>query len=421
MINKAKVITILFSAILVSFFIACSMNCDYPDLPLPIFQVLASVFLASFALPGILGISDSKIVKALFLIFFKDPVLLSFPIFQVFLSVVALMAEHSKVVYKDSALFTSWLFILVIVDLIYILWYLLYILHLFSSPKPMLEMFEKRIVKKIKRMRTLNYSSRKTLKEEILTLAKISRDTISDDKSYAIKTFSRLFNTFINPEINHNTDSNTPTDYQLELWQLMVESVSITCMGGNESYAGSEKNANDTIDIITKAWEATDKWAEKGADYAANTRELKKIGQFAIVKGYEDTLKRVLDVLYKIVAECIDDKPSPRISVAFIARDIEILGVDYIKAGREFYALNFISSLMRIYLAAERKLSFLFQLLNLMSLLWKTNNDALTALSRYLGRIDKSKIKEVVKYGENFSSIETIRIKRFLKAVNKFQ
>ena len=131
---------------LIAFYIT---NSAPPNLPIAVFSIACTILLAALALPSLLGISDSKIVKGLFFILYNNFVHMFFPIYQVILAGVALTAEYSIVECNNPIFIARLLLVLTILDLFYLLFYIRYLVNSIGSPGQMLKIFEKRIVKKI--------------------------------------------------------------------------------------------------------------------------------------------------------------------------------------------------------------------------------------------------------------------------------
>jgi hypothetical protein len=409
--------------IIASFFIAYGMNYEYPDLPLSAFAVFSTILLAVFALPGLIGISDSKMVKALFLIFFKDPVFLSFPVFQIFLAILSLIAQHMKSVGVNLSFITAWLMLLIIIDLFYILCYLLYILIIFNSPKPLLGMYEHLIGKKIKRIVHQKKLSMGVLGKEILMLADMSKDTNNNAKTITIRTINRLLSVLINPNLSGNKNFEAPTQVQLDIWTLLIQAAAITCTGSDSAFTSDEKITLDTVDIIKRAWNATEKWKEKDTNHDFNicSRELRKIGLFSINHGYRHIIENIIEILGSIAITCISEKRS-RINVGFVAIDIKELGGECIKKNQIYAVPAIIKILDQLHVLSAEKKVYLSILLEFMSFVWETNKYSFEYLARYYKSMETNKevVDNVVKNIEKHFPIDTIRIRGFLDAVNKF-
>ena len=328
---------------------------------------------------------------------------------------VALIAEYSQVGSITKIFISRLLLVLIILDLFYILLYLRYLINVIGSPKEMLKIFEKRILKKIKK------KTRKGQEEDIFSeiqmLVKISKDTsMGEEKCTALKIFEKLLTEVIK---FYPRDINIiPTESQYRLWKLLVENFYEVCHNSDDLCSASDLNLSEAIDILKKSWQSIDHWSKTGFDYAVCTRELKKIGYFAITKSYNKSINRVVAVLGKIGEQYISDQPTPRISPVEIASDMSELGIFTVNAGKDDLTDQFIIHLLHFYEISQEE-KYLFYTLRLMSFVWERNTDALEDLSRKLSGIEEREIDKAVKYGSFCFQREAVRIKRFLDAVDK--
>lgn len=415
---KSKItVLIIFSIVIIgSFLISFNINSSPPNLPLAVFSIACTILLASVALPSLLGISQSKIVKGLFFILYTDFIHIFFPIYQVILAVVALITEYSNVGSNTSIFISRLLLVLIILDLFYILLYLRYLINVIGSPKEMLKIFEKRILKKIRKKREKGYEG--DIFSEIEMLVKISKDTgMGEEKSAVLKIFEKLLTEVIK---FYPRDINIfPTESQYRLWKLLVENVYEVCHNNDNLCSASDLNLSEAIDILNQSWQSIVHWSKTGFDYAVCTRELKKIGNFAITKNYNNSINKLVAVLSKIGEQCISDQSTPRTSPVEIASDMSELGLFTVNVGKDDLTDQFIIHLLNFYeTSLEEK--YLFYTLRLMSFVWDNNKDALEDLSKKLIGIKEIEFDEAVKYGSICFKRETVRIKRFLDAVDKF-
>jgi hypothetical protein len=399
-----------------SIFIAFFISRTPPNLPITVFSIACTILLASLALPSLLGISESKVVRGLFFILYNNFVHILFPVYQLILAVVALIAEYSKSNDNIPAFFSRILLVLIIFDLFYILYYLSYLIGLIASPLKMLGAFENRILSKIKR--DIKKGNEKKILSEIQILVKISRDTgMGEEKYTSLKIFQKLLK-----EVTQSTqkDKNIPAELQYKLWKLLVENIYEVCQNNNDLYSANDRNVSKAVDILKKSFQGINHWSKSGFDYAVCTRTLKRIADFAIKKGYNDSLNKAVSVLGEIGEQSISDQPTPRVSPVEIASDMADLGIAAVQLGKDDLTDQFIVHLLNFY-SISKKETYLFYTLNLMSFVWDNNNDALEELGNRLCGLFKSEIDEAVKYGAICFQRETVRIKRFLAAVGKIK
>lgn len=419
---KSKIIIpiIFFVAICTSIIAFNLINSAPPSLPLAVFSIACTILLAAIALPSLLGISDSKVVKGLFFILYKDFIHILFPVYQVLLALTALIAEFSKLQCQNSIFISRLLLVLMIVDLFCILLYLRYFIHVIGSPKVMLQILERRIVNKISR-KALKRSESDIL-SELRELVSISKDTcMGEEKSTALKIFDKLLNEVSRLQIPGSDVNKTPTEMQYQLWKSLVESVSEVCRNEHDLYSADDKNISEAMRILNNAWQRTNHWEKTGFDYAVCTRAIKRLAFYAIRKGYENSVNEAAGILGEITPGSISKPPHElRISAAEIASDMADIGIAAVKAGRDDLTDQYIIHLLNFFgLSKGKDKVYLFYVLKLMSFVWDKNEDALQDLSNTLREIENSEIHQTVKYGSRYFPRETARIKRFLEASDK--
>jgi len=442
---KRKISTAPFSLLVViggSILIAIFINYTPPDLPITVFSIACTILLASLALPSLLGISESKVVKGLFF-FFYNFVHFLFPFYQLVLAIVALIAEYSK--YNDNipVFFSRILLILIIFDLFYILYYLSYLISLIASPLKMLKTFEKRILNKIKRD-IIKKGDAKKIFSEIQILAKISKDAgMGEEKSFALKIFEKLIKEITqwpSQEMKTSTKlnyrlwilgkkifdlpkstykmSSVPTELQYKLWKLLVENIYEVCQNDNDLYSANDRNVSEAVDILKNSFQLINHWGKSGFNYAVCTRTLKKIAFFAIKRNLRKSLNRAVVIMGKIGEQSILDKPKSRVSPFEIASDMADLGIAAVKLGKDDLTDHFIIQILNFY-SISKEVRHLFYMLNLISFIWGNNNDAIGDLDNRLRGISQREIDEAVQYGSVSFQRETVRIKRFLETTIK--
>lgn len=418
--NKNIIPIIFFITIGTSLIAFNIINSAPPSLPLAVFSIACTILLAAIALPSLLGISDSKVVKGLFFILYKDFIHILFPVYQVLLALTALIAEYSNFQCNSPIFISRLLLVLTIVDLFCILLYLRYLIHVIGSPKAMLQIFERRIVNKISKKALKR--SEKDILSEIRELVNISKDTgMGEEKSTALKIFDKLLREVSRLQIPGIDEKETPTELQYRLWKSLVENVSEVCRNEHDLYSADDKNISEAMTILNNAWQRTNHWRKTGFDYAVCTRAIKKLARYAIKKDYENSVNEAARILGEIAPESIS-KPSTktRISAADIASDMADIGIAAVKAGRDDLTDQYIVHLLHFFgLSKGKDKVYLFYVLKLMSFVWDKNRDALQDLSNTLREIENSEIRQTVKYSSRHFPRETARIKRFLEAGDK--
>lgn len=193
MINRVTVL-LTFFAIATSFYIWRCVYIAPPALPLTIFTLACTVLLAALALPSLLSISESKIVKGLFFIFYKDPMHYLFPFFQVVLAAFSLIAEFSKVNGDFATPVSKLMLVFMVLNIVFIFTYLRYLIRLIGTPALMLANFEERVVRKIKKGKDDDAV------DAINMLGEIANNTgAGKEKSEAVETFGRLLEIVTRP------------------------------------------------------------------------------------------------------------------------------------------------------------------------------------------------------------------------------
>ncbi len=406
-------ITIIFTIIIIgSILIAYNIKNSPSNLPLAVFSIACTILIASLALPSLLGISDSKIVKGLFFILYNDFIHIFFPIYQAMLAVVALITEYSQAGSNFHTFMSRLLLVLMIFDLFYILLYLHYLINVIGSPGKMLRIFENRILNKIKR-RTKK-GREEEIYSEIQMLVKISKDTcMGDEKSAALSIFNKLLEEITRLPAK---SENIPTEWQYKLWKLLIENVSEICHNHNDLYSANDKNVSRAIDILNNSWQLITHWRKTGFDYTIFTRTLKKIAYLAIKKSYNDSVHKVVAVLGKMGEQALSNQATPHVTPSEIASDMAELGIFGAKAGKDDLTYQLINHLLSFYNISQKE-EYLFWTLRLMSFIWDNNKDALEDLGRHLIEMERIEIESAVEYGSICYLRETVRIKRFLDAV----
>lgn len=411
-------VLIILLGIAVSSIIVFITNTAPPNLPLSIFAVACTILLAAIVFPQFaVGLSGSKIAKGLLFEFYNNWIHWLFLIYQVILAISAIIAEHAKTESFNPKFLSHSLLFLIVFDLFYLLWYLVYLIERIAAPELVLQTFVRRLLRKI----DWEAKNRRTNKfvRKLRMIARIAREANSGyEKSVVLEALNNLLQPVTNIASSKKQELTILPVSQFESWKLLVESISSACTDTDELCSANDANTCEAIRISWEAWRLINNWPKSGYDYAACPRAIARLGHFAVSKGYHNSIHLAAGKLASIAEESIEDSLQPRTSPFEIANSMAKIGVATAIVGRGDSAEPYIGWLLYFSKLTEKDANvYMFYTLNLVSFIWEKDKDALGDLCY---RLDQANVQDVLnatlEYGRANFPRETERIERFLNA-----
>lgn len=405
----------MFLSAVVAFNLVCIAS---PTLPLSIFVMACTILLAAITFPQLaIGLSGSKIVKNLLPVIYRSATHWLFIISQVFLAILAIVAEHSsqnQAAPSQSYRFLVWI---ALADLFFVLWYLLRLVGRISMPTKMLRAFTSSILTKWSQTDLGDDTT-----EALICLrlaARIAREANTGyEKSITIDGLERLLHGVSSRVRRRPLGMGDFDETRYAAWKFIVESIAQSCI--NELSCGDESNTSRAIAVLSDAVYCTRSWPSTGYDYGACPRAVATLAVYALSKGYRNSVSIAAQTLEKLARASMPDGDTPRISPVQICAMLARIGVQAVQVNQVDQTEAYVESLVSLtHESARDTEKYLFYALYLMATVWEKDNDALEDLRL---RFDWDEIRPtgmlMLDYGRSYFPRKTRRITRFLIAFN---
>lgn len=426
--NKRGIVILLVGLVL-SFLSAYFLRDTKPDqtFSVAIFSVVCAFLVAAFAFPQLAAnSSNSVITKNLLPEFYKQPKYWLFLFYQAFLALLAIFIILTSGSGKTPPRFFHALLFCFVFDFFYGFYYLENIKSLIQKPEFMLKKYREKTKKAIEK------SLKKGIDPFIPFIQNIRRmginTTTVDEKELILNTYDFLLISVgkMKPPLDM-ININIADQLQLEVWELLVEGISNSCTC-NEPHAVNDKNVFAAIEMLKMSWDLMMGKEIKNLDYNIFMEAVARLARFAIKKGFNKSPKKAVEILDRTALDFIPGKPTKNDTLQMIvpprtvAATIKKIGAESIETRADASLLETIIFRFLHYFKemGRKELLYLFDVLDLMALMWARNPDLLEKFSGILEDIEESQLEETLKYGCQYFPMETARIRRFFKEIKDF-